>query len=175
MLRVSVWLQCLPLALGLVSGFSECCCETCEVSGFTDTSQVLSLRCQAALARLGDQSEAGTPHLALLALSGVSGGVGLCLGRVLCLGVELSPCELQAGQARHRNSYISLPPGQACPGLEPSFSPAEGDHEVTTPVSKPPSPSSVGDAPCDLEQFVTLSPKRKSRNLLRASSAIPAS
>ena len=67
LLRVSVWLQCLPLALGLVSGFSECCCETCEVSGFTDTSQVLSLRCQAALARLGDQSEAGTPHLALLA------------------------------------------------------------------------------------------------------------
>ena len=73
LLRVSVWLQCLPLALGLVSGFSECCCETCEVSGFTDTSQVLSLRCQAALAHLGDQPEAGTSHLALLALSGVSG------------------------------------------------------------------------------------------------------
>ena len=107
LLRVSVWLQCLPLALGLVSGFSECCCETCEVSGFTDTSQVLSLRCQAALARLGDQSEAGTPHLALLALSGVSGGVGLCLGRVLCLGVELSPCELQAGQAR--GSWLRTP------------------------------------------------------------------
>ena len=62
LLRVSVWLQSLPLALGLVSGFSEWWCETCELSGFTDTSQVLSLRCQAALARLGDQRSVRGRH-----------------------------------------------------------------------------------------------------------------
>lgn len=56
---------------------------------------------------IGGQSEAGTPHLALLAPSGVSGGGGLCLGVSSALGMELSPCELQAGEAR--GSWLRTP------------------------------------------------------------------
>lgn len=99
LLRVSVWLQSLPLALGLVSGFSEWWCETCELSGFTDTSQVLSLRCQAALARLGDQRSVRGWHTppGPAAPSGVGEGWVFPWGVASALGVELSPRELQAG------------------------------------------------------------------------------
>lgn len=104
-----MWLQCLPLALSLVSGFSEHCCETCELSGFTDTSQVLSLRCQAALACLGDRRSVRGWHTP----PGPAGPVwgewrgGLCLGVSSALGMELSPCELQAGEAR--GSWLRTP------------------------------------------------------------------